>query len=36
MGPKFNRKEVVKNQLGGINAVPLMLKMTLDKFLSGI
>jgi hypothetical protein len=36
MRRKFKRKEVVKKQLGGINAVPPILKMTVDKFLSGI
>ncbi len=30
------RKEVIKNQLGGINAVPLKLRVRLDKFLNGI
>ena len=30
------RKEVINHQLGGINAVPLILILTLDKFLNGI
>jgi len=36
MGQKFNGREVVKDQLGGVNAAPLILRMTLDKFLNGI
>jgi len=34
--PNFNWKGGDKCQLRGIIAVPLILKMTLDKFLSGI
>jgi hypothetical protein len=30
------RKEVVKDQLGGVNAAPLILRTTLDKFFNGI
>jgi hypothetical protein len=33
---KFQGKEVVKSQRGGVIAVPLTLRLTLDKFLNGI
>jgi hypothetical protein len=36
MQPDSNQKGGGKKSVRGINAVPLILKMTLDKFLSGI